>query len=64
MEKEDWIGVFDKLFDKINRRCEMQKNMINEDPIPKFNSIEEARRYYHSIPFSEWLNKAKKKYNI
>lgn len=61
---DDWMKEFHKVFTKINERFESASEIITENVPLKFNSIEEARRYFKSIPFSEWLNKAREKYDI
>ena len=35
---------------------EANKILLKEGVKPQFNSIEEARQYYHSISFKEWEN--------
>lgn len=63
-QDEDWMKAFNKVFDRIDERYNSSIKPVNESNMPKFNSIEEFRRYYNSIPFSEWLNKVKGKYDI
>ncbi len=63
-QEEDWMNAVKEVCDRIDKRYNSTTKLVNESNMPKFNSVEEFRRYYNSIPFSEWLNKAKEKYNI
>ena len=56
-----------KAWDEINDIREdykRKKRQLNESSIPHFKSIEEAREYFDSTPFSEWENKMFEKYGM
>ena len=55
---------FCQKIEEIRRKAKEYNRLLNESPKPKFNTIEEARAYYGSIPFSEWENKMREKYGI
>ena len=50
--------------DEISRKADEKARLLCEFPIPNFSTIEEARAYYGSMPFSEWENKMREKYGI
>jgi N12 class adenine-specific DNA methylase len=57
--KEAWNEI-----NEIREDYKRKKRKLNESSIPQFKSIEEARAYFGSIPFSEWENKMFEKYGI
>ena len=60
-------GNFEKgwaIIEEISRRADEKAKLLNESPSPEFSTIEEARAYYDSIPFSEWENKISEKYGL
>ncbi len=60
-------GNFEKAWqeiEEISRQADEKAKLLSETPKPKFSTIEEARAYYGSIPFSEWENKMREKYGI
>lgn len=50
--------------DTIREEYKQAKLRLNESSMPQFNSIEEARQYYGSIPFAEWENKVSEMYGL
>ena len=50
--------------DTIREEYKQAKLRLNESSMPQFNSIEEARQYYGSIPFDEWENKVSEMYGL
>ena len=50
--------------DAIREEHQQTKQHLNESAIPQFNSIEEARQYFDSMPFAEWENKVLASENI
>lgn len=63
-QEEDWKEAFHKVFTKINERFNSSNQILNEGILPKFNNVEEALKYFNAVPYDEWLNNARKKYNI
>lgn len=61
---DDCMIEFDKVFTRINERFDNSSQVILENTHLNFSSVEEARQYFKSIPFSDWLNNAKGKYDI
>ncbi|MBO7417770.1 MAG: hypothetical protein J6U14_02405 [Bacteroidaceae bacterium] len=61
---EENMAEFWKEIDILEEEAERESKKLQESTHPKFNSIEEARRFYNAIPFSEWENKMFKKYGI
>ena len=58
---------FAKGWQQIEELCDRTLQNIkrlNESQTPKFNSIEEANKYYNAIPFEEWENKMFEKYGL
>ena len=53
-----------KEIDELQQKAIRNSRLLSETPKPKFNTIEEARAYYGSIPFSEWENKMREKYGL
>ena len=50
--------------DELCRKAEEHSILLNESTIPQFKTVEEARAFYGSIPFSEWENKMKERLGI
>ena len=50
--------------DTIREEYKQAKLRLNESSMPQFNSIEEARQYFDSMPFAEWENKMFDKYSL
>jgi len=50
MTDEEFLKIID---DMCNESVKNAKLLSENAPL-KFNSIEEARAYYHSTPFEEW----------
>ena len=57
---------FDRLLEEHNEYLRKKYAILKEsnEPEPEFNSIEEARAYYHSIPFEEAVNNAYKMFGL
>lgn len=50
-------GNFERFWqeiEEISRKADEKAKLLSESPSPQFNTIEEARAYYGSIPFAEW----------
>lgn len=66
--KEDLTDEnFEKGWNKIeelSKKAEEDSKRLNESLKPRFNSIEEALKYYNATPFSECENNMRDKYNI
>ena len=60
------IEEFDRLLEEDNEYVERKYAILNEsnEPEPEFNSIEEARAYYHSKPLDEVINNAYKMFGL
>ena len=61
---EENMAEFWKEIDALEEEAERESKMLQESTHPKFNSIEEARRFYNATPFSEWENKIFEEYGI
>ena len=48
----------------IRKVNEQAKQHLNESSMLQFSSIEEARKYFGSVPFSEWENKVSDMYGL
>jgi hypothetical protein len=57
--KKAWTEI-----SEIREDFKQQKRQTNKPSIPQFKSIEEAREYFGSIPFSEWEKKMFEEYGI
>lgn len=57
---------FDRLLEEHNKYVERKYALLNEsnEPEPEFDSIEEARAYYHSKPLDEVINNAYKMFGL
>lgn len=56
---------FEKGWNKIeelSKKAEEDSKRLNESLKPRFNSIEEALKYYDATPFSEWENNMRRRY--
>lgn len=51
---DEKFNQFCKMIDEIEQKFAEQGRLLSENVPLKFNSIEEARAYYHSTPFEEW----------
>ncbi len=58
------FGEFCRDIEVIIAKHDKERNHLNESIPPQFNSIEEAREYYGSMPFEEWENKIFEEYGI
>ena len=56
--KESW-----KVIEELSNKAEEAK-LFNELPKPTFQIGEEYLQYYDAIPFEEWENNMRDKYNI
>ncbi|MBR5148962.1 MAG: hypothetical protein IKV15_07170 [Bacteroidaceae bacterium] len=57
--------IFEKGWNKIeelSKKAEEDSKRLNESLKPRFNTIEEALKYYNATPFSEWESNMKRKY--
>ena len=66
-EKDLENGNFEKAWqeiEEISKRADEEAKMLSESPSPQFNTIEEARAFYGSIPFAEWENMMRERLGI
>ncbi|MDE6522690.1 MAG: hypothetical protein K2L17_07725 [Muribaculaceae bacterium] len=61
---EESFARFCEEISEIRRTAKKRHNLLAEQPMPKFNTVEEARKYFESTPFEEWENKVKEKYGF
>lgn len=61
---EENLAQFWKEIDALEEKADRERLRLDESAPPRFNSIEEARKYYNAIPFQEWENKIFKEYGI
>lgn len=61
---EENIKRFFQEIDEIEQKYAEKDRLLSKNAPLKFNSIEEARAYYHSTPFEEWENEMGEKYGI
>lgn len=61
---EESFAEFCREIDSIIAKASRERQRLDESATPRFNSIEEANRYYNAIPFQEWENKIFKEYGI
>lgn len=52
-EMAKWPEELEREFEEIRR----QNKKLNEGHTPQFNSIEEFRKYYNSMPLDEFIKK-------
>ena len=50
MTDEEFLKIIDEMCDESVRKAKL----LSENAPKKFNSVEEVREYYNSIPFEEW----------
>ena len=55
---------FCKEIEEISIAADNANRVLNEMQEPKFNTIEDARKYYNSTPFEEWVNQIISEYNV
>lgn len=66
-EKDLENGNFERFcqeIEEISRKADEKAKLLSKSPNPQFNTIEEARAYYGSIPFSEWENKMRERLGL
>lgn len=66
-EKDLENGGFErgwKIIDALHKEAEKQTKKLCESTTPEFKTIEEARAYYGSIPFSEWEKRMKERLGL
>lgn len=51
------------IIEELSQRAEESSKMLCESSKPKFNTEDELLQYYNAIPFSEWENKMRKRYD-
>lgn len=60
LTEENLMKAWDEI-SEIRKDYKRKKRQLNESSIPQFKSIDEARAYFGSMPFSEWEHKIFKK---
>ena len=63
MTEEKFNKFWDEI-DEINRKSIENSKLLTENAPKKFNTVEEVRAYYNSIPFEEWENNMREKYGM
>ena len=53
-----------KIIEELSDKAEENAKVLNELPKPEFKTGEEYLQYYNAIPFNEWGNNMKAKYDI
>lgn len=56
MTREEYCA----LIEKSNEYVRSKYSQLNEQEMPRFNTIEEFRAYYHCIPLDDAINKLNK----
>jgi hypothetical protein len=54
------LEEYGALLNEQNKYMEEKEKLINEEKLPKFNSLQEIMDYFHAIPFDEAVNKLNK----
>ena len=54
---------FCALMEEHNEYVRKKHSKLNEQEMPKFNTIEELRAYYHCMPLDEAINKMDQLFN-
>lgn len=57
--KESW-----KVIEELSNKAEEETKLIKESPKPTFQTGKEYLQYYNAIPFEEWENNMKAKYDL
>ena len=55
---------FDILLERHNEYVNQKSQLLNEETLPQFNSIEEALQYYNALPLDAVLNKTSKLFRV
>ena len=66
-EKDLENGNFEKAWqeiEEISKRADEKAKLLSETPKPKFNTIEEALKYYNAIPFEQFENEIIEEYGM
>ena len=63
LTEDNFKKAWDEIID-IREDYKRKKRQLNESSVPQFKSVEEAREYFGSTPFSEWENKMFEKYGM
>ena len=50
--------------DEISKKADEANRILMESEEPTFRTIEEAREYYHSVPFEEWMKEMISEYGM
>lgn len=55
---------FCALIEESNEYVRKKYSQLNEQEMPRFNTIEEFRAYYDCIPFDEFVNNTNKMFDV
>lgn len=61
---DERFEIFCQEIEEISKRADEKAILMTESQSPEFKTIEEARAYYGSMPFSEWENNMRERLGL